>query len=413
MKFRTGQGSTISLFTMIAIWSISAITSLPGLAISPIMGDLTKIFPHTTNLEIQMLTSLPSLLIIPFVLLSGRLAINKNKMAILTIGLVIFLLSGIMYMFANSITELIVISCILGIGAGIVIPLSTGLIADFFTGKYRIDQLGLSSSITNVTLVLATLLTGWLANFNWHYPFIVYTVPIISILLIKILKISPPTATAVTAPPKDIQQSTVEIETSPPGYMNKSEISKLMLLYFFITYIVTTVAINLPFLIEARKINSSATGGMIAVFFLAIMLPGLFLNKIIFYFKQHTNLVSLLTIGIGLFMIAFLRNEWLIGAGCFFTGLGYGIMQPIIYDKTVDTTSSERVTFALAFVMSVNYLAILVCPFIVDAFQKMFDTTSNTFPFVVNGVLTLILALVMVFRHNGTILGMRKSYYEK
>ena len=70
MKIKTGKG-TITLGVLLAIWSVSAIASLPGLAISPILGDLNKIFPKATDLEIQMLTSLPSLLIIPFVLLAA------------------------------------------------------------------------------------------------------------------------------------------------------------------------------------------------------------------------------------------------------------------------------------------------------------------------------------------------------
>jgi len=50
MKIKTGKG-TIPLITLIAIWSISALTSLPGLAVSPILGDLTKIFPKATDLD--------------------------------------------------------------------------------------------------------------------------------------------------------------------------------------------------------------------------------------------------------------------------------------------------------------------------------------------------------------------------
>ena len=52
MKIQTGRG-TIPLITLIAIWSISALTSLPGLAVSPILGDLTKIFPKATDLDID------------------------------------------------------------------------------------------------------------------------------------------------------------------------------------------------------------------------------------------------------------------------------------------------------------------------------------------------------------------------
>ena len=70
-KIETGK-SPISLLALMAIWSVSAITSLPGLAISPIMGKLETVFPHATDLEIQMLTSLPSMLVIPFLFLSGK-----------------------------------------------------------------------------------------------------------------------------------------------------------------------------------------------------------------------------------------------------------------------------------------------------------------------------------------------------
>ena len=38
MKIQTGRG-TIPLITLIAIWSVSALTSLPGLAVSPILGS--------------------------------------------------------------------------------------------------------------------------------------------------------------------------------------------------------------------------------------------------------------------------------------------------------------------------------------------------------------------------------------
>ena len=71
MKVNTGKGS-IPLVALVAILSISAIVSLPGLAISPILDDLEQIFPHASELEVEMLESLPSLMIIPFMLLAGR-----------------------------------------------------------------------------------------------------------------------------------------------------------------------------------------------------------------------------------------------------------------------------------------------------------------------------------------------------
>ena len=136
MRINTGKG-TISLITLIAIWSVSAVTSLPGLAVSPILGDMNNIFPKASDLEIQMLTSLPSLLIIPFVLLTGRLSTGRNKLSLLYLGLAIFTLCGVACLMAKSMMALIIISSILGIGAGMIIPLSTGLVVDYFTGDIR------------------------------------------------------------------------------------------------------------------------------------------------------------------------------------------------------------------------------------------------------------------------------------
>ena len=53
MRVQTGKG-TIPWMTVLAVWSVSAVVSLPGLAISPILGDLNKVFPHATDLEIQI-----------------------------------------------------------------------------------------------------------------------------------------------------------------------------------------------------------------------------------------------------------------------------------------------------------------------------------------------------------------------
>ena len=79
--------------------------------------------------------------------------------------------------------ELILISCVLGCGCGLVIPLAAGMIADTFVGRYRMQQLGIKSGISNMALVLATFVVGWLNKGNWHLPFLVYLIPAIPLAL--------------------------------------------------------------------------------------------------------------------------------------------------------------------------------------------------------------------------------------
>ena len=389
MKINTGQG-TIPLITLIGIWSVSALTSLPGLAVSPILGELSTIFPHATELDIQMLTSLPSLLIIPFVLLAGKLAEKRDFIRLLRVGLWLFAASGVVYLFSSWMWQLMAVSALLGIGAGLIIPLSTGLISRYFTGEYRVRQFGYSSAITNMTLVVATAVTGYLAEVHWRLPFAVYLLPLISLVLSAYLKKDASSVTikqaAAIIPP--IQSTPV---ISGKYGIHIRHLVQLMLFYGLVTYVVLAVTFNLPFLMEAHHFSSGNSGLMISLFFLAIMAPGFMLDSLVKLLGNKTKLYSLLAIAIGLLLIWISPTEWLIVPGCILVGLGYGIIQPLIYDKTVDTAIPQKTTLALAFVMVMNYLAILLSPFITDFFQWIFHTGSQEFPFIFNLCITILI----------------------
>ena len=389
MKINTGQG-TIPLITLIGIWSVSALTSLPGLAVSPILGELSTIFPHATELDIQMLTSLPSLLIIPFVLLAGKLAEKRDFIRLLRVGLWLFAASGVLYLFSSRMWQLMAVSALLGIGAGLIIPLSTGLISRYFTGEYRVRQFGYSSAITNMTLVVATAVTGYLAEVHWRLPFAVYLLPLISLVLSAYLKKDTASVTikqaAAIIPP--IQSTPV---ISGKYGIHIRHLVQLMLFYGLVTYVVLAVTFNLPFLMEAHHFSSGNSGLMISLFFLAIMAPGFMLDSLVKLLGNKTKLYSLLAIATGLLLIWISPTEWLIVPGCILVGLGYGIIQPLIYDKTVDTAIPQKTTLALAFVMVMNYLAILLSPFITDFFQWIFHTGSQEFPFIFNLCITILI----------------------
>lgn len=402
MKIQTGQG-TIPLITLIAIWSISALTSLPGLAVSPILGDLTKIFPEATDLDIQMLTSLPSLLIIPFILLAGKLTEQMDYLRVLKVGLWLFAASGILYLVSDKMWQLIVVSALLGIGSGLIIPLSTGLISKYFVGTYRVKQFGLSSAITNMTLVIATAVTGYLAEISWHLPFLVYLLPLVSLLIVGYLKNDADKTNVTSAPQSAVEVPAHTATVNSSHNIHHRHLISLMIFYGVITYIVVVVIFNLPFLMEKHHFSSGNSGLMISLFFLAIMAPGFCLDKIVARLGNRTKPFGLLAIALGLGLIWIAPKEWLIIPGCFLVGLGYGIIQPLLYDKTTQIAPPNKATLALAFVMMMNYLAILLFPFIVDFFQWIFRTQSEEFPFIMNLLLAL-LTFIWSYRRRDTFL---------
>lgn len=385
MKINTGKG-TIPLVTLVAILSVSAVVSLPGLAISPILDDISHIFPNSKELEVSMLESLPSLMIIPFMLLAGRWSVNKNNIRILVIGTVIFLLSGIWSMLSTHLVELIVASTIMGIGAGMIIPLSTGLIVQYFTGNQRVRQLGVSSAVNNLTLVVATSVVGYLADISWHLAFVVYLLPLVTLLLIPTIR--------NTKPQPEPQDGAQNRQTA----LNIRVIIGLMLFYFAITYLSLIVTFNTSYLAAERGLSSEKSGLIISLFFLAIMAPGFVLDKIVAWLGKWLNFVSLMVMGLGLVLMALKHAPVsMLWIGAVLAGLGYGVMQPVVYDKAATNAPPRLSTLALSLVMVVNYLAILVAPFIIDITDEVFHASHHRLAYLVNGVLTFVLAIVTLF----------------
>lgn len=383
----TGKGS-ITLLALLGIWSVSALTSLPGLAVSPILEELAKIFPSATELDIQLLTTLPSLLIIPFILLAGYLSERVGHIRLLYIGLYLFLLSGALYFVCSSMTQLILVSAMLGIGAGIIIPLSTALVSIFFTGDERTRQYGYVSAITNVALVLATAVTGWLADIQWRLPFLVYLLPLVSILLVPAIR-------------KEERGMDVADGTgrNGSGRIDYHRLCKYMLYYLLITYLVIIVSINLPFLLGKYGYDSAVSGLVTSLFFLAMMLPGLFINRILAVLGRNVLLWSLLLIGLGLLDVYLNSSLAFIILGCVAAGFGYGVAQPYIYDKVSTLATGSKVTYALALVMVMNYVAIVISPFIVEWGQELSGVKGEDFPFLMNTIIAAAaLAIIWIRR---------------
>lgn len=402
------------MMTLLAIWSISLVVNLPGLAVSPLLGQLDQIFPDTSQLEIQLLTIIPNLIIIPFVLISGKLSESRSKVKIVIIALIIYLVSGLLYLLANTMVELIVISAFLGLGCGLLIPLAASLLADSFTGKYRMEQLGIKSGIANISLVLATLGVGWLEGGNWRLPFLVYLIPVVPLALSIFLPRLKGNALSTIGTQRVDRSAIAESyngQKTSSGILT-GRLYALIALYFFVCYATITVSYNLPFLMQQYKMSTSSLGAITALFFFAIFLPGLFLPYVIRTFKQYTSFVSLASISIGLLLIGLGHQVWIMGVGAALMGVGLGIIQPIMYDKGVEcAVSDKKVTLALSFVLATNYIAVTIAPLIVDGAAYLAGVEkSNTFAFLFNFALAAVIAVVSLLCRRRFVFMMNEDY---
>src|SRR5699024_7437461 len=117
------------------IISISMATVMAGAGISPALGLIAKAFREASATRIQLILTAPSIILIPFSLLSCYLTYKLTKSTIIMIGLVIYLIGGIGPQLVPTIEFLLALRLILGAGVGLVVPLSMSLINDYYSGK--------------------------------------------------------------------------------------------------------------------------------------------------------------------------------------------------------------------------------------------------------------------------------------
>ena len=130
----TGYVTKLPYWALVNLYVIYIITSIPGLAISPIMGDLTKIFPGTSQLETQFLTLGPNIAAIPFVFLGGWIGTKFNNMKLLNWTCLFYGVGGALFFIAPNMLTLIILSFAIGIAAGIISPLASAFVSDLFNG---------------------------------------------------------------------------------------------------------------------------------------------------------------------------------------------------------------------------------------------------------------------------------------
>lgn len=393
-RIATGRGY-IPLLTLIAVWSMSLVVDLPGLAISPLISVIDKVFPGATHLECQLLEILPNFCIFPFILLSGKLSMSRNKVGLVVVGLVVFLLAGIAYFFVDSILGLIIVSCILGMGCGLVIPLAAGLLAEIFTGRYRLEQMGIKSGIANGTLVLATLAVGLIEGKNWHLPFVVYLLPVVPLVMSVFLSrrfLSANGGSDVATP----VQAHIKSAGLPAGVVRR-RIMGIIFFYLVVTISGITLSFFIPFLMSAHHMSDDATGYVSAVFYLMVTLPGFFLGKIVCGLRRSTIPVCISLMIVGPLIIAFCPSLTAYFIGASLMGFGYGALQPIFYDKASELApSAAHSTRVLSYVMSANYIGVAVCPL-------FFVGLNSVVAFVISAAcMAVVLVVAILRRHSFT-----------
>lgn len=392
MKYVNAGNGKMPLITLIAILSISLTINLPGLAVSPILAKLRDSL-GCTEMESQLVTSLPNLFMIPFVILAGRLSRGGHSTAVLVVGLVLFLIAGIVCLFADSMMLLIVMGCIIGVGCGLVVPIAAGWISKWFMGRSRQEDLGLKSTVSNAMIVVANLYAGWIARIDWHLAFAVYLIPIIPLVLVPFMTQRYILKHRVDENMADAAAPVQGAQSAPYHFQGRQSIRLLIgliVMYMLVTFATTSVSYYLPFTMDHYGMDTSQVGLVTSLYYGLCAFSGAVLGSLKRFFGRMSMYVAFALCALGLFGIGFTHSYIIYLISTFIMGFGYGIFQPILYNKTTYVAPDRKLgTQYFSYVLASNYVAIMMVPFVDSFFKKVFHSSSPGFVFVFSGVVVV------------------------
>lgn len=168
------------------VLSISLLTVMAGAAIAPALGLIRDHFSTEPDMLVQLIISLPALFIILTNLTFSKLCSLFKTRTLALAGLILYIIAGAGCFLVDNINIILVLRALLGVSVGMIMPLSTGLLAYYFPPDRQASLMGLSAAMNQMGGVVATLLAGLLANISWNYAFLVYLIAILAIILVLV-----------------------------------------------------------------------------------------------------------------------------------------------------------------------------------------------------------------------------------
>lgn len=167
----------------VTILSLSLLTVMAGAAVAPALGIIRAHFADVDQLLVQMIISIPALFIVLTNLVFPRLTARFRSRSLLLFGLLLYTVGGSLAGIFDHIGAVLLFRALVGVGVGIIMPMSTGLLAFYYTRDKQDKLMGYSSAMNQMGGAVATLLSGVLAGVSWRLSFLVYLMGLISIVL--------------------------------------------------------------------------------------------------------------------------------------------------------------------------------------------------------------------------------------
>lgn len=364
-----------------SILSLSLLTVMAGAAVAPALEVIRAHFSDASRTSVQLIVSMPAVFIVITNLCFNRLAEKFGSKTLVMTGLVLYTAGGCCAGLFDSIGLVLLMRALVGVGVGMIMPLSTGLLTYYFPPEKREGLLGLASAANQLGGVIATLLAGLLAGISWRLSFMVYLMGLISIVLCLIFL------------PNDRIGGAAQPDEAPRGGVFRRSLTHIAAMFLLMSAF---------FVYPANFAIVTAAEGDIPMQLCAPVMAGLdliaFLGGLLFVWIKRVSgrfaaLVAPLMFLAGYCLLAFVGGTAGTLAGSALIGFANGVGIPYIISAASASEGRRAATTVMPLLSASLYLAQFVSPFMLSAVAA-FAGGAARLPYYLAVTLSALLCLV-------------------
>jgi len=388
----TAAGKPVGMtgFNIFVVLLIPLVWTFEAAVIGPALGALAVQFPDASPLQIKMVMTTPLLTAIIFSPVSGLLARYIDRRVILIFGLVLYGITGMIPAWLTDINQILLLRLITGVGVGLVSPIPNAIITEHFTDNRQRRLLGMTTSISQLANVVASIVAGMLLVYGWQYPF--YTFGIILVIAVLAL-IGTPKPVALK-PGAEEEYHDEEVHPFPPIVYGLFAFNTLN--FALNAVLPTTVAIYMM----ANQIGEPWMIGIVISF------PGLATFLVSPFYPEIKKLAGALVVplgfliyAIGFYIVSQAEGVSGVSAGALTLGVGSAFLTPHIFALTADYISHSHRDTAYGVVTAGIGAGILMSPFY-QSLLAVFGSQEPVYIYFASSIVCVglvILSLIAVF----------------
>jgi MFS family permease len=378
-----------------------------------VSGSLTVIgaqFPSASQSAIQSIISIPCLAVLPTTILSGKLMGSMSKKTLGIIGMLIFLIGGVVPVMLTSLPVILVFRGLFGVGVGVVQAVASALVAENFFGPEREAVQGTMTSAQMLGCAVMVFAGGWLGDMAWNASFLVHGIAILSLVIafvcLPLVRVPKMDSTGDAAFAEGAGR-TDEIERGKTR-LNKSSWSWAGITFLlFIGVQVYTVYIS--YVLAEKSIGGAAESGMtVAVACIGGFVMGILYGKLAGRAGNLTFAIGLFIMALSYIILGIADSMAVIYIGGFVYGIAMAICMPAAFVNTANSVDAFSSAMALSITMCAQNLGQFVCPYIMNFITgAMGSTNPSTMTYLLAALLLAGMSVPAV------IWGVRKSHKEQ